>query len=409
MMQIILDQGEIRIFSNPSANSSSVYPPALKRIVDSSETPDIHDEIRRWPDYDETPLHCLAGIATELNVSKIWYKDESTRFGLKSFKALGGAYAVAKQIRKIIVDASVDEPVDERWDEPSLSDLLDHRYRNLISKLVMTCATDGNHGRSVAWGCSLFGCASVIYIHREVSAGRAHAMEALGATIVRVDGNYDDSVRQAAFDAELHGRTVISDTSYPGYVDIPRDVTMGYTVMLAEIVDQLENDIPTHVFVQAGVGGLAAMVCGYFWSIWGARRPRFIVVEPEQANCLQQSAQNGKPTIVDGELPTLMAGLACGEVSLSAWELLAQGANDFLTVNEASVPQTMKLLAQGCFGDPEIEAGESAVAGLAALIAARFCEVHSRALGLDSESKILVVGTEGATDQTLYEQLIAIG
>ncbi|MCP4406958.1 MAG: diaminopropionate ammonia-lyase, partial [Gammaproteobacteria bacterium] len=207
----------------------------------------------------------------------------------------------------------------------------------------------------------------------------------------------------ADLEAGKHGRIIVSDTSYPGYKDIPRDVALGYTVMLKEAVEQMQGAIPSHVFIQAGVGGLAAAVCAYFWELWGSRRPRFIVVEPEQANCLQQSAIAGNPVTVEGDLDTLMAGLACGEVSELAWEILNSGANDFMTISEDAVPACMRLLARG---NPAIEAGESAVAGIASVIAARDDAELSEQLGLDDNSIIFVIGTEGATDPEVYNKLM---
>jgi diaminopropionate ammonia-lyase len=252
----------------------------------------------------------------------------------------------------------------------------------------------------------MFGCACVIYIHRDVSQGRQQAMEGFGAEVIRISGNYDDSVKQADADARQFGRTIVSDTSYEGYMDIPGDVALGYTVLLAESVEQMNGEIPTHVFIQGGVGGLASSVCAYFWELWGEQRPRLIVVEPENANCLQESARQGSPVVVEGDLDTLMAGLACGEVSALAWEILSIGANDFITVNEASVPLTMQLLARGFNGDPQIEAGESAVAGLATLITARHSREDSQRLGLDDSSRVYVIGTEGATDPEVYAKLV---
>jgi diaminopropionate ammonia-lyase len=340
-------------------------------------------------------LRKLEQLAAQIGVAAIDYKDESQRFGLKSFKALGGAYAVARQLQ-----AQVRQQVGA---EASIDDLLAGSYQSILRNIVISCATDGNHGRSVAWGCQMFGCGCIIYIHRDVSAGRQQAMQAFGAEVIRISGNYDESVRQAASDAATHGRIIVSDTSYPGYVDIPRDVALGYTVMLAEAVEQLDASIPTHVFIQAGVGGLAAAVCAYFWELWGARRPRFIVVEPEQANCLQESARRGERVTITGDLDTLMAGLACGEVSLLAWDVLQPGVDDFLTISEDAVAPCMQLLARGV---PPIEAGESAVAGLAAAIVAREDATLAAQLGLDATSRIFVIGTEGATDPEVYQRLI---
>ena len=390
--------GKLKGFNNPHKSLAEAYPDELKAIASLQKARNAMSEISRWPAYAPTPLFNLENLANSIQVSRLWYKDESQRFGLKSFKALGGAYAVLRQLQLRVKDAT--------GAEPDMQALLERKFENIVSRVTISCATDGNHGRSVAWGCQLFGCGCVIYIHRDVSEARQRAMEAFGAEVIRISGNYDDSVRQAAADAEQYGRTIVSDTSYAGYMDIPKDVALGYTVLLAEAVEQMGGEIPTHVFIQGGVGGLASAVCAYFWELWGKARPRFIVVEPEQANCLQQSARAGAPVVVEGDLDTLMAGLACGEVSALAWKILKPGVDDFLTVNEIAVPHTMRLLASGVEGDPPIEAGESAVAGLAALITARNSSELSGQLALDESSRIFILGTEGATDPELYQRLI---
>ena len=381
---------------NWGARPTDAYPAALHEIASLEKAAAAFANISSWPGYQPSPLLQLEQLAAQIDVAAIHYKDESQRFGLKSFKALGGAYAVARQLQAQIRQQS--------GAEASIDDLLQGSYQNIVQDIVVSCATDGNHGRSVAWGCQMFGCGCVIYIHRDVSVGRQQAMEAFDAEVIRISGNYDESVRQAASDATAHGRIIVSDTRYPGYVDVPRDVALGYTVMLTEAVEQLGNSIPTHVFIQAGVGGLAAAVCAYFWEQWGTERPRFIVVEPEQANCLQESARQGKRVTVEGDLDTLMAGLACGEVSLLAWDILQPGVDDFMTISEDAVAPCMQLLARGL---PPVEAGESAVAGLAAAIVAREDATLAAQLGLDASSRIFVIGTEGATDPDVYQRLMA--
>ena len=388
-------QATLSHLHNPAAQPGTAYPAELRAIASLEKASSAFADISHWPGYEPSPLRQLQQLAAQVGVDAIYYKDESQRFGLKSFKALGGAYAVSRQL--------LDRIQQRTGKAASVDDLLSGEYRSIVQDIVISCATDGNHGRSVAWGCRMFGCRCIIYIHRDVSTGREQAMSELGAEVIRIDGNYDASVKQAASEAEAHGRIIVSDTSYPGYVDIPKDVALGYTVMLAEAVQQMGNTIPTHVFIQAGVGGLAAAVCAYFWELWGAQRPRFIVVEPEQANCLQQSAAAGEPVTVGGDLETLMAGLSCGEVSLLAWDILKTGADDFMTLSEDAVPVCMRLLAQG---EPPIEAGESAVAGLGAAIAARADATMAQQLGLDQSSRIFVIGTEGATDPELYQSLV---
>ncbi|OMH27142.1 diaminopropionate ammonia-lyase [Motiliproteus sp. MSK22-1] len=390
--------GKLTHFANPEADINRPYSAEQKEVICVASAADAINDIRAWPDYEVTPLFSLESMADTAGLASIWYKDESQRFGLKSFKALGGAYAVARQLQQALELST--------GNRPSIADLLEGRWKSAVAELVVSCATDGNHGRSVAWGAQMFGCGCVIYIHRDVSEGRKKAMEAFGAEVIRIIGNYDDSVRQADMDAKANNRIIVSDTSYEGYMEIPKDVALGYTVMLSEIVEQLEGEIPTHVFVQGGVGGLASAIAGYFWDLWGNKRPRIVIVEPEQANCLQMSARAGKPVAVEGDLDTLMAGLACGEVSALGWKILATGADDFMTLSEEAVPAAMRLLAKGYQQDPAIEAGESAVPGLAAALLARQSVEFSEKLGLTKESKVLVIGTEGATDPVLYQQLV---
>ncbi len=264
----------IRIHRNPRvAPPTEPYGSARARILNQAGFVAAEEEISRWPGYAATPLHGLPGLASRLGVAALHYKDECGRFGLKSFKALGGAYAVFRLLRKAVEAAISGERVDSRQ-------LIAGRWRDIVQSVTVTCATDGNHGRSVAWGARLFGCRCVIYVHESVSEGRCAAIAQYGAEVIRVPGNYDDSVRHAANEARRNGWTVVSDTTYEGYREIPVDVMHGYGVMAREIVRALGNEPPTHVFVQAGVGALAASVAAAFWLAWAARRPQLVIVEP---------------------------------------------------------------------------------------------------------------------------------
>ncbi len=368
-----------------------------RAVLDPAACAAARREIETWPDYAATPLLELPGLAEQAGFARLWYKDEAGRFGLGSFKALGGAYAVSR----ILIDAIARQT----GEQATTADLLSGRFRDITSGITVTCATDGNHGRSVAWGAQQFGCHCVIYIHATVSEGRRQAIERFGAEVLRTTGNYDDSVRQAAQDAERLGRIVVSDTSYPGYMDIPRYVMQGYAVLADEAMAQLP-ETPTHVFLQGGVGGFAAAVIARFRERYGAGRPRMIVVEPERAACIYASIQAGRPVAVEGELNTLMAGLACGEVSLLAWEILQQGMDDVLTVSDPAAVACMRLLAEGGGGDPPLVAGESAVAGLAGALLARQQPALAAVLELGADSRVLVIGTEGDTDPEVYRQLV---
>ncbi|KAG1700514.1 Diaminopropionate ammonia-lyase [Nymphon striatum] len=272
-------------------------------------------------------------------------------------------------------------------------------------KLHWFHATDGNHGRALAWGCKRFGSPCRIYIHAEVSQGRADAMQDLGAEVIRIDGDYDASVILAKQEAEENGWYVVSDTSWPGYSEPPRDVMSGYGVMTQEICDELDQ-APTHVFLQGGVGGLAAGVAAGLRQYWKETSPRVVIVEPELAACLYESSKTGNATNVAIAEETLMAGLSCGEPSGMAWEILAEEASDFITIPESLVAPTVRLLANPQYGDTPIEAGESAIAGLAAVIAARQNEELSQKLGLDEHSRVLLIGSEGITDAAIFKMIM---
>lgn len=383
---------------NPEADPVRPYGAAEAAVLAPADCSAARQEISAWPGFAPTPLADLPGLAAALGVAQLAIKDEGGRFGLGSFKALGGAYAVLCQLRARVAA--------ETGETPSTEDLLAGRHAEIARGLTVCCATDGNHGRSVAWGAQLFGLPCVIYLHAHVSAGREAAIARFGADVRRVEGTYDDSVHKAAEDAEASGWTVVSDTSYEGYREIPRDVMAGYTVMAAEALEQWQGPPPTHVFLQAGVGGLAAAVCGYLWQTLGAGRPRFVVVEPDKAACLFASAAEGRAATIGGELDTVMAGLAAGETSLIAWDLLRHGTEAFITLPDESAALCMRLLAEGVDGDPPLVAGESAVAGLAGLIAARRRAEIAGALGLDEASRVLLFSTEGDTDPELYRAFV---
>lgn len=397
MTASVLPSLTVECLANPAANRMTPYGARRSEILGADALALAQRELTQWQGYAVTPLHSLPALAQAMGVASVHYKDEGSRFGLGSFKALGGAYAVARLLCREL-GAQLGRTL-------TTQDLLTPELHALCGGITVTCATDGNHGRSVAWGAQLFGCQCVIYIHATVSEGRKEAIAQYGAQVVRTAGNYDDAVRQADLDAKQYGRFVISDTSYPGYMEVPRDVMQGYQLMVEEAAQQLPER-PTHIFVQAGVGGLAAAVCGYFWERDAGDRPIYVVVEPDKADCLTQSAKAGQLTAVTGDIDTLMAGLACGEVSHLAWEILEKGTDAFCVIPDDAAVAAMRLLAHPLGNDPVIVAGESAVAGVAAAIAASQSDAARQTLGLDADSRILFFGSEAATDPALYEQLV---
>lgn len=397
MTASVLPPLSVECLANPKANRMTPYGARRSEILGADALALAQRELSQWQGYAVTPLHSLPALAQAMGVASVHYKDEGSRFGLGSFKALGGAYAVARLLCREL-GAQLGRTL-------TTQDLLTPELRALCGGITVTCATDGNHGRSVAWGAQLFGCQCVIYIHATVSEGRKEAIAQYGAQVVRTAGNYDDAVRQADLDAKQYGRFVISDTSYPGYMEVPRDVMQGYQLMVEEAAQQLPER-PTHIFVQAGVGGLAAAVCGYFWERDAGDRPIYVVVEPDKADCLTQSAKAGQLTAVTGDIDTLMAGLACGEVSHLAWEILEKGTDAFCVIPDDAAVAAMRLLAHPLGNDPVIVAGESAVAGVAAAIAASQSDAARQTLGLNADSRILFFGSEAATDPALYEQLV---
>lgn len=353
------------------------------------------EEITSWEGYAPTPLVPLEDVAKAARVAAVHWKDEAPRFGLGSFKALGGAYAVMRLLQAELARRGVANAANS-------AELAGGTYREVTQAITITCATDGNHGRSVAWGAKRFGARCVIFVHETVSQGRRDAIAAHGAEIRVVPGTYDDAVRAAQHTAEREGWFVVSDTSYPGYTEVPRDVMQGYRLMAEEAAESIPAP-PTHVFIQGGVGGLAAAVSVQMRARYGSGGPRLVVVEPDKAACLLASAEAGELTSVDGDLDTLMAGLACGEPSLLAWQELERAAFAFMAVPDESAVACMRLLARR---QPKLVAGESAVAGLAGLLLAAREPFARNALGLAEDSRILLFGTEGATDPEVYARLV---
>lgn len=355
-------------------------------------------EIRTWAGYVPTPLVPLTHMARAIGVGRIDYKDEGPRFGLGSFKALGAAYAAQKEVQRH-VEEQTGQPVSAR-------DLRNGIYAEHCKGITLVSATDGNHGRSLAWGAQQLGVPCRIYIHAEVSEGRAEAIRGFGATVIRVAGDYDESVRICEQEAAANGWILVSDTSWPGYETPPRNVMAGYGLMVHEIFETLA-DAPTHVFLQGGVGGLAGSVAAALRQLYGPHSPRVIIVEPDKAPCLFASAEADALTEVQIAEETIMAGLSCGAPSELGWNILREEAQDFVTIPDALIPPTIRLLAMGTTGDPALDAGESAVAGLAALIAIAQAPELLNNMGFNDASRVLLIGSEGVTDPHVFAQIMA--
>lgn len=360
------------------------------------------DESRAWLSWWDglndgpTPLWDLPDLAARLGVASISVKDEGHRSPLGSFKALGAPIALIRLIRRL-------------WPEQDFvpAKLTAGNYEALLRDFTVISATDGNHGRALAAAARSIGCRCVIVLHRHVNDERRVAIEQLGAQIVQIAGNYDESVKEAARLADEHGWHVVSDTSYDGYETIPRDVMQGYGTIAAEAIEQ-RNAAPhtfTHVFIQGGVGGLAAGVISYFAERFNGQRPVCVIVEPGQADCLLQSALRGRAALATGSVDSIMAGLACGEASPLAWRFLHVLADAFMTIPDDAAVDAMRIFAAGAVRDVPIVAGESGAAGLAGLIQASSSAEDRAALGLNEQSHVLLLNTEGATAPALYQQL----
>lgn len=393
------------LYRNPRAVRLP-YPDELRAIMNMQRAHEGRAWLARWGRLNAgaTPLRALPNLAARLGLGAVYVKDEAARSSLGSFKVLGAPLALVRLILRLF-------PQQDFRPEA----LLAGEYAAALRELTVITATDGNHGRSLAAAAQSVGCGCVIVLHAQVSAEREAAIAACGARIVRIAGNYDDSVREAARLAAENGWQVVSDTSYAGYEEIPRDVMQGYAILPAEIAEQAPELRFTHVFLQAGVGALPAGVAAYWWEQYGAQRPELVIVEPRQADCLYQSARAGEAAATRGSVDSVMAGLACGEASPLAWCFLRESAQWFLTVEDDDAVQAMRLFARGCRpplgghatgGDVPIVAGESGAAGLAGLLALCRTPEEARSVGLDEHAQVLLINTEGATAPSVYHELV---
>lgn len=374
-----------------------ILPPGISRLARS-----FHRQI---PDYRISPLKGLNSLAAMLGLGGIWVKDESLRLALNSFKVLGGSFAIYQFLKQKLKMEHLELPYGE---------LTSPHIKEKLGKITFAAATDGNHGRGVAWAASKLGHNSVIYVHKGTSPARIKAIESYGALVRVVEGTYDDAVRQVNIDAKQHGWQVISDTSWEGYEEIPVWVMQGYTTMFSEAQEQLAAQgivAPTHLFVQAGVGALAASAIGFYRDLFGLNAPISIVTEPAKAACLYVSAEqkDGIPHVFNGKLDTIMAGLACGEPSPLAWRLLWDCADVFISCPDYIAAKGMRVYGVPLKGDPVVISGESGAVTLGALM---FIMRRAEAkplrdmLCLGPQSQVLLINTEGNTDPQHFRHVV---
>ncbi len=370
--------------------------------------PDVPAKVRRFhkqiPGFRATPLKSLRRLADMFDVGGIWVKDESQRCELTSFKVLGGSYAIYQLLKRRLGEAG----------ELSFAELTSPRVREEVGSLTFAAATDGNHGRGVAWAASKLEQQAVIYVPRGTSPARMGAIRSHGAEVHVVDGTYDDAVEQIQHDAEDRGWVVVSDTAWEGYEDIPRWVMQGYSTMFAEAQEQLVGvgvPQPSHVFLQAGVGSLAASAVAFYRCLLGKHAPQFVVVEPSKAACLFESVRigEGKPYKFAGALDTIMAGLSCGRPNPLAWRVLRDCAQFFVACPDYVAARGMRMYAVPLEGDPFIVSGESGAVtlGVLSFVMQRpeLAPLRER-LGLGKESEVLLINSEGNTDPDHFRQVV---
>ena len=346
----------------------------ILNLLSKKDIDEAYSSISNWKNYSPTPLIELNKLSKELNLNKIFYKDESKRFNLKSFKALGGAYAVEK-----ITKGNKD--------------------------IVVATATAGNHGRSVAWGSKRLGLKCKIFISEYVSDARGQAMAKLGADIIKVKGNYENSLIECIKQSTENNWQIVQDVAWENYKIVPKYTMAGYAVMMKEIINQIDQNKISHIILQAGVGGMAAaMIAGiarYLENI-----PITLIVEPDSAACVMESIKSGKIEKIDIKRESLMGGMSCGEVSLVPWEILKNSVKFCISLPDDDIAKTMKFLGNCSFSEEKIIAGENSAPGVISLIVSCENDKIKEKLILNSNSNILIIGCEGDTDKEMYQKLI---
>lgn len=384
----------------PHSDDSNLEIMSLKNV---REARNFH---KSFPQYTVTPLARLDGMAARLGLANIFVKDESFRFGLNAFKVLGGSFAMARYIA-----GEMNKDVSEMTYDYMTSE----KFREEFGQATFYTATDGNHGRGIAWAANKLGQKAVVHMPKGSSNQRFNNIAREGAKVTIEDVNYDECVRMAAAEAEstVHG-VIVQDTAWEGYEEIPSWIMQGYGTLASEAAEQLrENEAnrPTHVFVQAGVGSLAGAIVGYFTNLYPQNPPKFIVMEAGAADCLYRGALagDGKPRIVSGDLSTIMAGLACGEPNTIAWDILRNHADAFLSCPDWVSAKGMRMLAVPLKGDPKVISGESGAVGMGVLASVMGNDDYRElreALELDRFSKVLLFSTEGNTDSEKFRTIV---
>lgn len=357
---------------------------------------------RQLAGYQPTPLCELDELARLFGVRKILVKDESKRFGLNAFKMLGGAYAIARLLceqYQLDLEACSFTTLKQAIKQP----------------MTFATTTDGNHGRGVAWAAQQLGQRAIVYMPHGSATERVEHIRALGAECIVTDMNYDDTVRLTMKNAEQKGWVVVQDTSWAGYTRIPTWIMQGYSTLADEAVEQIEQrglPAPSHVFLQCGVGAMAAGVLGYLVDFYGAKQLHSVLVEPALADCLYRSGKKGEIVNVGGSMATIMAGLACGEPNPLGWPLLRNCVHQFISCQDAVSALGMRVLGNPLGNDPRVVSGESGAVGLGVMTAVHFSpqrEQLREQLKLNADSVVLLLSTEGDTDVDHYRQVVWAG
>ncbi len=373
---------------------------------DDKSMHDVYEFHKSLPNYQPTPLVDLKNLAAHYGVKKVWLKDESKRFGLNAFKVLGGSYAIGKYL---------SQRLGKDINELPYNVLISDEVKKELGDVTFVTATDGNHGRGVAWMANRLKQKSVVYMPKGSAQMRFDAIAREGADVTITDLNYDDAVRLANKGAEDYGWIMVQDTAWDGYEEIPLWIMQGYSTIINEVVEQLKacgNEKPTHVFLQAGVGSFAGAVQGYLAHLYGDDRPITVICEPHGANCIYKSmeANDGNPHNVGGDLTTIMAGLACGEPNTISWKILRDNADFSVSCDDSIAARGMRVLSSPLGNDQRVISGESGAVGLGLFTVLsekkeEFAELM-KALKIDENSRILCISTEGDTDVEGYKNVV---